>query len=592
MLGLAYVGIRILAGTDAGRATGSRCWPRCSSPSPPGMWPTASRWTPRGSTPSWPPPSPWPNRRPGHHGQGSGHPKTRGPEDPHGARGPGPAAGLPGIHLASRPGGYDQAALLVQSLCLLVFSMVVVWTETRRHRGLRYASIPAGLGLLGLVLVPALGAHAAHRRLAAGAAVGRKHCRHPVGAAGRRCPGRRMAQSRRASLPRGAHGVGGALLGRPAGASGPPRRGMADRGPGSWVRPVPPSLPPPGASRCCWPGPRRCCSWPPCAGLGTSTNWPGSPAANRWTPCSHWGHCVVLLIMAVFGGRFGAERRRGPALPAGNRLGPPMPACFLPRRWRHWPWAGCWAGRRAGPARLRRGSDAAGCGLRRGGARGPGTPARTRVRGRRPGGRQSSTGAGGLRRGDRQLCGVLLLGHRARRCWPPTNSAQARKERDSGAGCSGRGALAQRGRDNRFLQPHPAIGGAVSFTALLVFGLLANRKIFTIWGGLGVAIAVLWFLRGFTFLLLLLIAVGLIALALWRLGKMNKGTALHEAPGTGLSGPRAGTEGIRGQRCLRSPRGAARIRAASPRRMERVRRCRAMTRAKTMGRCRRQACRG
>ena len=42
----------------------------------------------------------------------------------------------------------------------------------------------------------------------------------------------------------------------------------------------------------------------------------------------------------------------------------------------------------------------------------------------------------------------------------------------------------------------------LSFTALLVFGLLSNRKIFTLWGAVGVAVAVLWFLRGFTFLLL------------------------------------------------------------------------------------------
>lgn len=68
----------------------------------------------------------------------------------------------------------------------------------------------------------------------------------------------------------------------------------------------------------------------------------------------------------------------------------------------------------------------------------------------------------------------------------------------------------------------------MGFTALLVFGLLTNRKIFTIWGAVGIAVAVLWFLRGYTFLLLLLIAVGLIVLALWRLGKMNRSAVAPE----------------------------------------------------------------
>ncbi|GAA5227844.1 hypothetical protein [Paeniglutamicibacter antarcticus] len=73
----------------------------------------------------------------------------------------------------------------------------------------------------------------------------------------------------------------------------------------------------------------------------------------------------------------------------------------------------------------------------------------------------------------------------------------------------------------------------LSFTALLVFGLVTNRKIFTIWGAVGVSVAVLWFLRGFTFLLLLLIAVALIVLALWRLGKMNSSS---QKPGDFSSG--------------------------------------------------------
>lgn len=62
----------------------------------------------------------------------------------------------------------------------------------------------------------------------------------------------------------------------------------------------------------------------------------------------------------------------------------------------------------------------------------------------------------------------------------------------------------------------------VTFAGLLVFGLLTSRRLFTLWAAIGIGAAVLWFLRGYTFALLLILAVLLIALALWRLGKMNK----------------------------------------------------------------------
>ncbi|MGW9403238.1 hypothetical protein ACWGQ2_04615 [Arthrobacter sp. NPDC055585] len=61
----------------------------------------------------------------------------------------------------------------------------------------------------------------------------------------------------------------------------------------------------------------------------------------------------------------------------------------------------------------------------------------------------------------------------------------------------------------------------VAHAGLLVFGLLASRKLFTIWGASGVALAVLWYLRGYTFLLLALLAAGLIALAVWRLSRVR-----------------------------------------------------------------------
>ncbi|WP_026534049.1 hypothetical protein [Arthrobacter sp. H14] len=56
---------------------------------------------------------------------------------------------------------------------------------------------------------------------------------------------------------------------------------------------------------------------------------------------------------------------------------------------------------------------------------------------------------------------------------------------------------------------------------LLVFGLQANRRLFVWWGAAGIGVAVLWYLRGYTFLLLAALAAGLIALAVWRLSRLR-----------------------------------------------------------------------
>ncbi|MCQ1945604.1 MULTISPECIES: hypothetical protein [unclassified Arthrobacter] len=61
----------------------------------------------------------------------------------------------------------------------------------------------------------------------------------------------------------------------------------------------------------------------------------------------------------------------------------------------------------------------------------------------------------------------------------------------------------------------------VAHAGLLAFGLLASRRLFTLWGAAGVALAVLWYLRGYTFLLLALLGIGLIALAVWRLTRVR-----------------------------------------------------------------------
>lgn len=58
--------------------------------------------------------------------------------------------------------------------------------------------------------------------------------------------------------------------------------------------------------------------------------------------------------------------------------------------------------------------------------------------------------------------------------------------------------------------------------ALLAFGLLSNRRLFVVWGAVGVGLAVLWYLRGFTFLLLLFVALALIATAVWRLTRIGR----------------------------------------------------------------------
>lgn len=58
-------------------------------------------------------------------------------------------------------------------------------------------------------------------------------------------------------------------------------------------------------------------------------------------------------------------------------------------------------------------------------------------------------------------------------------------------------------------------------TVLLVFGLLTNRRHFVVWGAVGICLAIVWYLRGYTFLLLSLLAMALIALAVWRLVRLR-----------------------------------------------------------------------
>ncbi|WAP52563.1 hypothetical protein OL239_04795 [Arthrobacter sp. ATA002] len=65
----------------------------------------------------------------------------------------------------------------------------------------------------------------------------------------------------------------------------------------------------------------------------------------------------------------------------------------------------------------------------------------------------------------------------------------------------------------------------LAHAGLLAFGVTTDRRLFTVWGAAGVALAVLWYLRGYTFLLLALLAAALIALAVWRLTRVRSNAA-------------------------------------------------------------------
>ncbi|EMY35315.1 hypothetical protein D477_004781, partial [Arthrobacter crystallopoietes BAB-32] len=59
----------------------------------------------------------------------------------------------------------------------------------------------------------------------------------------------------------------------------------------------------------------------------------------------------------------------------------------------------------------------------------------------------------------------------------------------------------------------------VGHAGLVAFGLMTSRRLFLIWGACGIALTLLWFMRGYTFLLLFMAALGLLAFAIWKLAK-------------------------------------------------------------------------
>ncbi|WP_267275876.1 hypothetical protein [Arthrobacter sp. CDRTa11] len=77
----------------------------------------------------------------------------------------------------------------------------------------------------------------------------------------------------------------------------------------------------------------------------------------------------------------------------------------------------------------------------------------------------------------------------------------------------------------------------VLLAVLLMVGLGLGERLFVWWGAAGVAVCILWAMRHYTFALLALIAVGLIAFAVWRL---NRGTVAGPAEAVPSSSDIAG----------------------------------------------------
>ncbi|PYG99591.1 hypothetical protein CVV67_14760 [Arthrobacter stackebrandtii] len=76
------------------------------------------------------------------------------------------------------------------------------------------------------------------------------------------------------------------------------------------------------------------------------------------------------------------------------------------------------------------------------------------------------------------------------------------------------------------------------FAALLAVGMTLDERVFTIWGAVGVATAVIWYLRGYTYILLALLALGLIGLVIWRLNRKKP----QDVPASPLPVPQAGPQ--------------------------------------------------
>jgi membrane protein implicated in regulation of membrane protease activity len=59
----------------------------------------------------------------------------------------------------------------------------------------------------------------------------------------------------------------------------------------------------------------------------------------------------------------------------------------------------------------------------------------------------------------------------------------------------------------------------IGHAVILLAGLLLAERMFVWWGAAGVALSVMWALRSYAFAMLAVIALALIALAVWRLNR-------------------------------------------------------------------------
>lgn len=72
---------------------------------------------------------------------------------------------------------------------------------------------------------------------------------------------------------------------------------------------------------------------------------------------------------------------------------------------------------------------------------------------------------------------------------------------------------------------------------LLLAGVALSRRRFSLWGAIGIALALLWFLRGFTFLLLTVAALLLLAFAVWKLNRQSQGPTAASDTGVPTAPP-------------------------------------------------------
>lgn len=113
-----------------------------------------------------------------------------------------------------------------------------------------------------------------------------------------------------------------------------------------------------------------------------------------------------------------------------------------------------------------------------------------------------------------QWCAMALGALSVKRYWMHRPAA-GRKLLMAAAAFASLGALVTVLNGNTLEQ----IISLVVFVALLIVGMSLDERVFTVWGAVGVATAVVWYLRDFTYLLLAALALALIAFAIWRLNR-------------------------------------------------------------------------